>query len=210
MKKATKLPISAPRSFKAPPVPVIVTKRIARSSPAAKVALSPPVAVASTAATSTAKDIHDLAHANAHFVTMMFLPEAWQKAAVLSPSWRKTSFPPVPRSTLPKLPGVYVFVVTPNIFDFDSGNALFYVGKATSLYHRVAAYIGEIDKEFKLSNRPMVWRMLNQWKGHLQYFFTTTATVELAEQLEDEMIRAFRPPFNKQYDAETSKIMRAF
>lgn len=158
---------------------------------------------------TTEQTINDLAHAKLHKVEMMFFPQAWQAASAVSLTWHQIDFPPTPNS-LPRTPGVYIFVVSPNIFDFDWATGLFYVGKATSLHSRISAYIAEIDKDFQTTNRPLVWTMVNQWNGHLKYFYTTTATVEVAEGLEDEMIEAFRPPFNSRYKAETSRVMRAF
>jgi excinuclease UvrABC nuclease subunit len=51
--------------------------------------------------------------------------------------------------------------------------------------------------------------MLNQWQGHLYYFYTTTANAADAATLESQMIEAFRPPFNKRYEGVTSATMRA-
>lgn len=159
---------------------------------------------------NVADDINDLAFVNAHFVRMMFYPAAWDEASDSSRTWTISDFPPVPRNSIPPEPGVYVFVVQPQLFDFISSSGLFYVGKATNLYTRIGGYLGEQNKKFIKSKRPHIWRMVNQWKGHLKYYFTTTATVAEAEELEDEMLSAFRPPFNKQYSAEVSQIMRAF
>lgn len=122
----------------------------------------------------------------------------------------RSDFPPNPRSSIPKQPGVYVFVVMTDVFDFPCANGLFYVGKARNLYERISAYIGDENKRFLNSTRPLVWRMLNVWSGHLKYFYTTTADVNAAELLETQMMNALRPPFNRQYDATTSKTMRAF
>ena len=117
---------------------------------------------------------------------------------------------PNPRSSIPKKPGVYVFVVTTDVFDFPCANGLFYIGKATNLYERISAYIGDENKLLLNTKRPLVWRMLNVWSGHLKYFYTTTADVAAAEHLETQMMTALRPPCNRQYDATTSKTMRAF
>lgn len=159
--------------------------------------------------TTTDQTLNDLAHANSHVVRMMFYPQAWHAAKKVSLTWHQIDFPPSP-NPLPTKPGVYVFVATPNIFDFNWAGGLFYVGKATSLYQRISSYIAEIDKDFQTTRRPRVWKMVNQWKGHLKYFYTTTTTVEIAESLEAEMIEAFRPPFNSQYAAKTSRVMKAF
>ena len=125
-------------------------------------------------------------------------------------NWSQADFPPNPRSDIPKKPGVYAFVLMTDLFGFPHGNALFYIGKATNLYERIGAYISEVDRRFLRTQRPQVWRMLNLWDGHLQYFYATTPDKDTAEQLEGHMIEAFRPPFNKQYEGSTSKSMRAF
>jgi len=156
------------------------------------------------------QQLHDLAFQNNHVVPMKFYPAAWLSAQHSSRTWYSQNFPPEPRSSIPTSPGVYVFVVTPDIFNFEPSSGLFYIGKATNLYSRIGAYISEIDKDFRDSQRPHIWRMLNLWGGHFKYYYTTTQNVAEAETLENEMLNAFRPPFNKQYDAETSPNERAF
>ena len=155
-------------------------------------------------------EINDLAFHDFHFVKLMFYPSAWKQAIHSSHTWEVTDFPPIPKNVIPKKPGVYIFVVQPEIFDFIHSSGLFYVGKATNLYERISAYISEINKDQLASKRPLVWRMVNQWNGHLKYHYTTTKEVSEAESLEDEMLKAFTPPFNKQYPAEISARMRAF
>lgn len=161
-------------------------------------------------ANSVNQQLNDIAALKNHMVGMMFYPDAWAKALHSNRTWKAESFPPLPKNIIPQTPGVYVFVVQPQIFDFVHSSGLFYVGKATNLYQRISAYIGEIDKDFNLSTRPLVWQMVNRWKGHLNYHYTITKNVAEAEDLEKEMLNAFIPPFNKQYPAEISAKMRAF
>jgi hypothetical protein len=155
-------------------------------------------------------DIYDLAFQGLHDVPMMFFPQAWNAAPNMPMVWSQSEFPPNPRSGIPKQPGVYVFVVMNDLFGFPHGNGLFYIGKATNLYERVGAYLGDVDLRLLRTKRPLVWRMLNQWNGHLKYFYTTTPNKSAAKKLEGHMIEAFRPPFNRQYEGSTSKTMRAF
>ncbi len=156
------------------------------------------------------KQVHDLAFIESHYVKMMFLPEAWQSVQNSVRTWIEIDFPPDSRSSLPTESGVYAFIIEPDLFNLAPANALFYIGKATNLYDRIGAYIGELNKTLNDTTRPHVWKMLNQWKGHFKYYYTVTENVTEAENLEDVMIEAFRPPFNKQYKAETSQVMRAF
>jgi excinuclease UvrABC nuclease subunit len=155
-------------------------------------------------------DINDLAFAHSHTIPMRFYPDAWRAAINSNHQWVSTDFPPTPRNTIPANPGVYAFVVHSNLFDFPFAAGLFYIGKATCLYDRIGAYIGEQNKRFVDSSRPHVWRMVNQWKGHLLYFYTITADVASAEALEEKMISAFRPHFNRQFEATVSQTVRAF
>jgi excinuclease UvrABC nuclease subunit len=155
-------------------------------------------------------NIRDLAFVESHYVNMMFYPEAWNSVQNLTLGWVDIDFPPNPRSAIPSVSGVYAFVVEPSLFSLVPANGLFYVGKATNLYSRIGAYIGELSKDFSDSKRPHIWKMLHQWDGHFKYFYSTTNNVTDAENIEEQIIKALRPPFNKQYDAETSQVMRAF
>jgi hypothetical protein len=157
-------------------------------------------------------DITDLAvNGGAIFnVQMQYSTNAWSSAKSSSHVWNELAFPPDPRSAVPDQPGVYVFVVRPDLFNLPQTSGLLYVGKATNLYQRVGAYISEINTRLASSRRPHIWRMVNVWNGHLRYLYTTTSTVAEAENLEDRMLEALLPYFNKEFPAETSHRIRAF
>lgn len=155
-------------------------------------------------------DINDLAIVESHFIKMMFYPDAWAAVQNRSLVWHEISFPPNPRSIVPNQPGVYAFVVEPSLFSLAPANGLFYVGKATNLYQRISPYIRELSIQFVDSTRPHVWKMLRRWNGSMRYYYSVTNDVREAEEIEDDLINAFRPPFNKQYPAESSQVMRAF
>jgi len=155
-------------------------------------------------------DVNDLAIIESHKIEVMFYPRSWEGAENLTLEWNIVNFPPTPRNLIPHRSGVYAFVVEPDLFSLVPANGLFYIGKATNLYQRIGAYISELSKDFERSTRPHIWNMLNRWNGHFKYYYSITENVEVAEQVEEEMLKALRPPFNKQYDAETSQVMRAF
>lgn len=69
-------------------------------------------------------EINDLAFHDFHFVKLMFYPTAWKKAIHSSHTWEVINFPPIPKSVIPKKPGVYIFVVQPEIFDFIHSSGL--------------------------------------------------------------------------------------
>lgn len=155
-------------------------------------------------------NVMDLAYIESHKVNMMFYPEAWDNAPVIELDWTELDFPPNPRNLIPQEPGVYAFVIEPSLFSLEPVNGLFYVGKATNLYQRISAYISELSKDFIDTRRPLVWKMLNQWNGRIKYYYSTTEDVTRAELIEEEILKALLPPFNRQFDAETSQVMRAF
>jgi len=136
----------------------------------------------------------------------------WAKAPERTLVWESFSFPPdvVTRKDIPKVPGVYVFVAEPSLFSLSQTSTLLYVGKAKSLYSRISPYISDLSRRRHETDRPHVWRMLNVWNGHLRYYYAITNTVGEAEELEDEMIAALIPYFNKELPAELSPRLRAF
>jgi len=162
--------------------------------------------------TNNQDKVRDLAYMQQHHVQMFYYPQSWARATDnRSITWNSVSFPPSPRRIIPNNPGVYAFVVEPNMFNLQPANGLFYIGKATSLYDRIGAYITDNNADYDSSyTRAHIWMMLNQWSGHLKYYYTETSTVAEAEELEDQMIIAFKPPYNKKLDAQTGRAVRAF
>ena len=159
------------------------------------------------------EDIHDLAlngKGPIYGAPMIYNPNAWKSAPKINLSWTAIDFPPDKKSDVPKKPGVYIFVVMPDIFSFPEVSGLLYIGKTTSLYERIGAYLSEINSRFNSTKRPAVWRMLNVWHGHLRYFYTITPTEAAAKALEDQMLALLKPPFNKTLPATINKKMSAF
>jgi hypothetical protein len=136
----------------------------------------------------------------------------WGKAPPRHLTWIPIPFPPdkATRRSLPNDSGVYVFVAEPTLFSLPQTSTLLYVGKAKQIRSRIRAYIGELKIRFAKSGRPHIWRMTHVWHGHLKYYYTTTANVTAAEDLEEEMLEALNPYFNKELPAELSQRVRAF
>lgn len=156
--------------------------------------------------------LKDLAYVKLHYVEMFFHPDSWTRAVNdTSLKWDNVDFPPSPKRIIPKSPGVYAFVVEPKMFNFSPANGLFYVGKATNLYERIGAYITDLNANYDSADtRAHIWMMLKLWNGNLKYYFVTTSSVDEAEKLEDQMIIAFRPHYNKRLDSVASREERAF
>ncbi|MBT9556594.1 MAG: hypothetical protein IV100_11230 [Myxococcales bacterium] len=183
------------------------------TSQAANTSLTPVVINLPTAGLSNdvLSDICELAFDGALYeVRMQYSTKAWANATSSIHTWTELEFPPKTRGDVPESSGVYVFIVRPDLFNLPQASGLLYVGKATSLKARLSAYVSELGKRRSVSNRPHIWRMVNVWNGHLRYLYTTTTTVADAESLEDRMLEALLPHFNKEFPAETSSRQRAF
>ncbi|MDO9131881.1 MAG: hypothetical protein Q7U67_02530 [Hydrogenophaga sp.] len=136
----------------------------------------------------------------------------WAKAPARPLVWESIPFPPdlTTRRGLPNNSGVYVFVAEPSLFSLPQTSTMLYVGKAKMIKSRIRAYIRELKIRFAKTDRPHIWRMTNTWNGHLRYYYTITADVTAAEALEDEMLVALNPYFNKELPAVLSQRVRAF
>jgi len=145
-----------------------------------------------------------------HEVCITCFPRAWEAGRHISLEWNVSDFPPSDVKTIPDQPGVYVFVVEPNLFGVLPVNTVFYVGKATELRDRIRKYIGELNLTPRTTTRDKVHKMINRWNGHLKYYYTVTKSVADAEQIEDIMIQSLIPPFNTKYSGEINKAQRAF
>lgn len=156
-------------------------------------------------------DINDLAYKGAIYqVPIVFDVDELKKVKASKLAWHYLEFPPANKMDVPKEPGVYAFVIMPDIFNLSQVSSLLYVGMTKNFYNRIGAYLGEINSRFSSTVRPRVWRMLNVWHGHLRYYYTITADEKEAVKLEDEMLAALVPPMNGDLPATIGKKMKAF
>jgi hypothetical protein len=158
-------------------------------------------------------DLHSLSLEGKIFEVISSLDRRqWAKAPARTLTWHSVSFPPdlSTRRALSTACGVYVFVAEPSLFSLPQTSTLLYVGMTKQIKSRIRAYIAELKIRFVRTRRPHIWRMTNAWNGHLKYYYTTTADVAAAEALEEEMLAALNPYFNKELPAELSHRVRAF
>jgi excinuclease ABC subunit C len=83
-------------------------------------------------------------------------------------------------SALPHKPGIYLFK--------DAAGTILYVGKATSLYHRVRSYFGD-PSDLSLKNRALVAKIV-----HIEFIVVANEVEALI--LENEYIKAHQPKYN--------------
>ncbi len=139
---------------------------------------------------------------------MILNPNCWgQYPNRVNLSWNMVKFTPddvlrVPNTTC----GVYSFVVIPGIANHISCSYLLYVGKTTRNFRqRYQEYLRDQSQPRK---RPHVFEMLNKWKEHLWFCYATIRQVDIIGDIENDLLAAYLPPYNKEFPAEIREPMK--
>lgn len=102
--------------------------------------------------------------------------------------------------------GVYSFVLSPNVGAHPKNYFVLYVGKADKMTLR--ARFNSYFADMKRVKRPQICYALNMWEGYLEFCFTTIKFPQDIEVAENRLLDALLPPFNAQFSARVSKIIR--
>jgi hypothetical protein len=114
-------------------------------------------------------------------------------------SWKRVRFKKSNSKAIPDKPGIYCFVIRPEVASLDEIGYLMYIGEAgasskNTLRKRFNSYFSEKAR----LKRPYITYLLNKWQDHLHFYHCavdpTQATSLLA--LESELIGTFIPPYN--------------
>jgi hypothetical protein len=102
--------------------------------------------------------------------------------------------------------GVYSFVIDPRVLSHPKNSFVAYVGKADRLTikKRFESYF----REKATIKRPAITVLLNRYSKYLEFCFLPITNGTLIPAVEDALIIALDPPFNRQYPAQVSKIRR--
>lgn len=138
----------------------------------------------------------------------MLYPAAWSKYGYKRQlDWKTVSFRASERSKLPKEPGVYAFLIQPNVAPVLNASYLVYVGETKSLHRRFGDYLRE---EAGLGNaRIQLYSLFKYFKGYILFAYATLPEAERKEA-EDELIKALTPPINRKLPATIAAAERAF
>lgn len=143
----------------------------------------------------------------AHRWTFSLWPKMWSEyGGTKNITWSMVKLNKARRTTIPDRPGIYTLLVQPGIARHPANSCLMYAGKAKSLRSRFGQYL---NKERKERGRPLIFRLLTKYDGHIWFCFAQFPAVAL-KSAEDALILAFLPPANKIYPARISKVMAAF
>lgn len=112
-------------------------------------------------------------------------------------------------------PGLYAFVVRIPFDGLPPHGWVMYIGQTgggksgATLQSRFGEYLANKKKP---KNRPKVYYMLNAWDGSLAFYFAPEINrKERLEELETQLLGAFRPPFtDRTYPASYMSPGNAF
>jgi len=134
-------------------------------------------------------------------------PEKWNRyERTHGCDWQCVQFSPDNVGEVPQESGVYNFVVEPGIACHPACAHVMYVGETSSLQRRYGEYIREKNN---INGRPKIVRMLNKWDGYIKFYYLRIDEAT-REEVQDDMIVAFAPPFNDRIPSEVSGVINAF
>lgn len=138
---------------------------------------------------------------------VMLWPKQWKSFAwPATLTWHSIEANSAAAKSLPESPGVYVFVITPGIADMGIIGIVGYVGETEgqSLRKRCSKYFHSSEYEV----RPHIGEMMYLWKNNLRLWYVETSAVE-ATKLEDKLLAAFLPPFNRKFPGTFNKLAKS-
>jgi hypothetical protein len=141
---------------------------------------------------------------------MVMVPTLW--AAYVGPTpplaWVTLPFKDSSRPSVPDAPGVYAFLVVPNIAGNLNVSYLMYIGKTDRpLRRRFVEYLREAQSN---KIRPKLLRVLPLYSDHLVFACATTPTGTSPKDVEAALLTAFSPPGNDQIPGTVGRARKAF
>jgi excinuclease UvrABC nuclease subunit len=140
-----------------------------------------------------------------HVSRFILCPQHWSEYSNIVLTWRKVQFTAKGVARLPDdKPGLYTFIVQPNVGGHTAIKFLLYIGETTkqSLRDRCADYLPEARKK---KARVPIRSMVRKWPDHLWIYFAAVEEPSVIKQLEEDLIKAYLPPFNQQFTAHVGK-----
>jgi hypothetical protein len=138
-------------------------------------------------------------------------PSRWKDYMTSGPklTWKRVRFTKQGVSKLPgNQQGLYTFIAEPQIAGHTCVRYLLYVGEAQgqSLRGRVTSYLYESQKA---KPRIHISEMLQKFPDHLWLYFAVVKDVKTITKIEDQLLAAFLPPFNRDFPATVANFVKA-
>lgn len=142
---------------------------------------------------------------------LILSPDRWGKYVdITALTWTMVKFDKGQKLVIPNnKKGVYSFLVQPGIANHPACSHLLYIGMTDkqSLRQRFMQYIYEKNKP---KGRPLIQKMLVRWEKHLWFCYAPIDDISQISLIEDELLKAFIPPMNKDFPAEIRQAIGAW
>lgn len=121
-------------------------------------------------------------------------------------TWNKLEFTEQNARNVPNnQSGVYSFVANAGIANHPACSYLLYVGMTQANFReRYRSYLQERKKP---KPRMHILQMINNWSEHLWFYYAQISQTNLISSIEDDLITAFTPPYNREYPATIRTTM---
>ena len=133
-----------------------------------------------------------------HIKKFLLYPPFWSDPNNQLPinlTWKFKRFSSSNKSKIPTSKGLYAFVLIPEYNNFFATRYLFYAGKTNrTLRQRFSEYLKE--KEGNGKARKKIYKMLNQYDGHMYFFYTEISTTTDVNVCEEQVLNTFVPHIN--------------
>ncbi len=123
-------------------------------------------------------------------------------------NWKIYPFRQDQIDNIPNQPGIYSFVIQPDIASYTHCSYLMYIGKTTrTLRERFEEYF---DEQNNPTGRPLILDLLNDYQGYIHFCCSVIGQKELIDVIEKALVKALLPPCNDQFPAGVRRISKAF
>jgi hypothetical protein len=139
-----------------------------------------------------------------------FLPARWGgQASIRSLKWSKLhKWKAKPNNKLPKKPGVYAFLLVPDLPGGPDATYVLYIGMTETQGIR-KRYVDYVREAGRARGRTRIRNMFLNWPSHLWYTYALTPRANVASA-EKALRSALIPPFNNDISADVNAARKAF
>lgn len=143
-----------------------------------------------------------------HSHKMVMVPRLWSALTIPSLSWTAYPFKDASQSQVPAQPGVYAFMIVPNVAGDLNISCLMYIGETgRTLRERFSEYLREARSQ---RIRPKLLRILPLYPDHLFFACAPLPSNVSSRDVEAALLEAFLPPGNDQVPASVRRARKAF
>lgn len=140
---------------------------------------------------------------------MILNPNQWKAYPNRVPlTWHKIKFNSAGATNIPNTSfGIYSFIVIPEIANHPNCSYLLYVGMTNKQNFR-QRYRQYLRNQNSPGKRPHINAMLNKWREHLWFCYAPIQQANIIRSIEDDLLAAYLPPFNKSFPANVREPMK--